>query len=73
MGYVTSGLMNKQIAHEVGLAEITVKIHRSNVMRKMWGKVIRRIGANGGNAWPATSKSHTALKGDRAALALQTN
>jgi FixJ family two-component response regulator len=38
MGYVTSGLMNKQIAHEVGLAEITVKIHRSNVMRKMGAK-----------------------------------
>jgi len=38
MGYVTSGLMNKQIAHEIGLAEITVKIHRSNVMRKMAAK-----------------------------------
>ena len=38
MGYVTSGLMNKQIAHEVSLAEITVKIHRSNVMRKMGAK-----------------------------------
>jgi FixJ family two-component response regulator len=35
MGYVTSGLMNKQIAHEIGVAEITVKIHRGNVMRKM--------------------------------------
>jgi FixJ family two-component response regulator len=35
MGYVTSGLMNKRIAHELGLAEITVKIHRGNLMRKM--------------------------------------
>ncbi len=38
MGYATNGLMNKQIAHEVGLAEITVKIHRSNLMRKMAAK-----------------------------------
>jgi FixJ family two-component response regulator len=32
---VTSGLMNKQIAGEIGVSEITVKVHRSNVMRKM--------------------------------------
>jgi FixJ family two-component response regulator len=35
MSLVTSGLMNKQIAGEVGLSEITVKVHRGNVMRKM--------------------------------------
>jgi FixJ family two-component response regulator len=35
MGHVTAGLMNKQVAAEVGLSEITVKIHRGNVMRKM--------------------------------------
>ncbi|HEV7719417.1 MAG TPA: response regulator transcription factor [Arsenicitalea sp.] len=35
MALVTSGLMNKQIAAEIGLSEITVKIHRGNVMRKM--------------------------------------
>jgi FixJ family two-component response regulator len=33
--HVTAGLMNKQIAHALGLSEITVKIHRGNVMRKM--------------------------------------
>jgi FixJ family two-component response regulator len=32
---VTSGLMNKQIAAEIGIAEITVKIHRGHIMRKM--------------------------------------
>jgi FixJ family two-component response regulator len=32
---VTSGLMNKQIAAEIGVSEITVKVHRGNVMRKM--------------------------------------
>ena len=35
MGYVTAGLMNKQVAGLMELSEITVKIHRGNVMRKM--------------------------------------
>jgi FixJ family two-component response regulator len=33
--FVTAGLMNKQIAAEIGVSEITVKVHRGNVMRKM--------------------------------------
>jgi FixJ family two-component response regulator len=35
MGHVTAGLMNKQVAGLIGLSEITVKIHRGNMMRKM--------------------------------------
>lgn len=35
MTHVVKGLMNKQIAGELGLSEITVKIHRGHVMRKM--------------------------------------
>ena len=35
MPLVTAGLMNKQIAGEIGVSEITVKMHRGNVMRKM--------------------------------------
>jgi FixJ family two-component response regulator len=35
MGFVTGGLLNKQIAHQLGLSEITVKLYRGNVMRKM--------------------------------------
>lgn len=35
MGHVVAGLMNKQVAGLIGLSEITVKIHRGNVMRKM--------------------------------------
>jgi FixJ family two-component response regulator len=35
MGLVARGLMNKQIAAQVGISEMTVKIHRGHVMRKM--------------------------------------
>ena len=38
MGLAARGLMNKQIAGEVGTSEITVKIHRGNAMRKMEAK-----------------------------------
>jgi FixJ family two-component response regulator len=38
MTLVTAGLMNKQIAAEIGVAEITVKIHRGHIMRKMAAK-----------------------------------
>ena len=38
IGFVTAGLMNKQIAAEIGVSEITVKVHRGNVMRKMGAK-----------------------------------
>jgi FixJ family two-component response regulator len=32
---VTSGLMNKQIAARLDVSEITVKIHRGHMMRRM--------------------------------------
>jgi FixJ family two-component response regulator len=35
MALVTTGLMNKQVAGQLGLSEITVKIHRGHIMRKM--------------------------------------
>jgi FixJ family two-component response regulator len=35
MGLVVSGMLNKQIASEIGASEGTVKIHRGNVMQKM--------------------------------------
>jgi FixJ family two-component response regulator len=38
LALVSSGLMNKQVAAELGLAEITVKLHRGHIMRKMGTK-----------------------------------
>jgi FixJ family two-component response regulator len=35
MGLVVSGRLNKQIAHELGVSERTVKLHRSRIMQKM--------------------------------------
>jgi FixJ family two-component response regulator len=43
MGFVTAGLMNKQIAGEMHLAEITVKLHRGSVMRKMDAKSVAEL------------------------------
>jgi FixJ family two-component response regulator len=40
LALVSSGLMNKQIAAELGLAEITVKIHRGHIMKKMGAKTL---------------------------------
>jgi FixJ family two-component response regulator len=40
---VSSGLMNKQIAGELGLAEITVKIHRGHITRKMGAKSLAEL------------------------------
>ncbi|MEC5398573.1 response regulator transcription factor [Uliginosibacterium sp. H1] len=35
MKLVTAGRLNKQVAYELGLSEITIKLHRASVMRKM--------------------------------------
>lgn len=40
MPLVAAGLMNKQIAGELGLSEITIKIHRGRLMRKMRAKSV---------------------------------
>jgi FixJ family two-component response regulator len=41
--FVTAGLMNKQIAAEMAISEITVKVHRSNVVRKMGARSLAEL------------------------------
>jgi FixJ family two-component response regulator len=43
MGLVASGLMNKQIAARMGVSEITVKVHRGNVTRKMGARSVAEL------------------------------
>jgi FixJ family two-component response regulator len=43
MTLVATGLMNKQIAAEIDLAEITVKIHRGRIMKKMGAKSLAEL------------------------------
>ena len=43
MSLVTAGLMNKQVAWRLSLSEITVKIHRGNMMRKMQAKSLAEL------------------------------
>jgi FixJ family two-component response regulator len=43
MEFVATGLMNKQIANEIGVSEVTVKFHRGNLMRKMGAKSIAEL------------------------------
>src|SRR5215510_2528894 len=54
MGLVADGLINKQIAGQLGISEMTVKIHRGHVMRKMYARsladlvlIAERLGIRG--------------------------
>lgn len=60
MALVTAGLLNKQIAAELGLSEITVKIHRGHVMRKMQAKSLPELVRLADRLSADTARHHTA-------------
>jgi FixJ family two-component response regulator len=43
IGFITAGLLNKQIAAEMGISEITVKVHRGKIMRKMHARSLAEL------------------------------
>ncbi|QNI38000.1 hypothetical protein H7846_06995 [Edaphobacter sp. 4G125] len=48
--YVVSGLLNKETAWELGTSDITIRIHRGQIMKKM-AAISRGYRANCGKAW----------------------
>ena len=43
MALVASGLMNKQVANELSISEVTVKMHRGSVMRKLGARSVAML------------------------------
>jgi FixJ family two-component response regulator len=43
IGYVSAGFLNKQIAAEMGISEVTVKVHRRNIMQKMSARSLAEL------------------------------
>ena len=56
---VTSGRLNKQIGYDLGISEVTVKLHRSSVMRKMHAASLGEL-IRGWNLLPSTIRDATA-------------
>ena len=57
MHEVVKGLMNKQVAFNLGISEVTVKIHRGNMMRKMEAKSVVELVKQSEILWP--ERDHT--------------
>jgi FixJ family two-component response regulator len=43
MGLIAGGLMNKQAAAEIGVSEVTIKVHRHNVMKKLGARSLAEL------------------------------
>ena len=55
---VASGFLNKQIAAEIGVTEVTVKVHRGNMLRRLIKHVVRATHHFGN---PARSRTSTCV------------
>ena len=58
MALVVSGLLNKQVAGELGISEITVKAHRGQVMRKMKADSLPDLVVMAGRLEPRSAQKH---------------
>jgi FixJ family two-component response regulator len=43
MAWVTGGLLNKQVAAEMGVSEVTVKVHRGKATKKMGARSLAEL------------------------------
>jgi FixJ family two-component response regulator len=57
MFHVTAGRLNKQIAGDIGIAESTVKVHRTNLMRKMKARSVPELSRMADTLKPIAEKS----------------
>jgi FixJ family two-component response regulator len=59
MFHVTAGRLNKQIAGDIGIAESTVKVHRTNLMRKMKARSLPELSRMADILKPIAEKQHS--------------